>query len=192
MGNVMGYSFTIPRSKTARDSLSVWNRISDRSKKFSEKIHRNARKGGAPNALYLRSSIENLPEELNGIADHVFVLFPWGSLLGAILGEKRLLEQIRRICAPNARMEVVFSFEPVKDRSELERFGIESLSGEELENKLIRAYRDAGFLAQLHFPADLSGARTTWGRRLAQNNNRRFFRVSAHSFSDFPSLFSKP
>ena len=151
--------------------------------KVSEKIHRSARKGGAPNAVYLRSSIENLPEELNGIANHVSVLFPWGSLLGAVLGEKTLLEQIHKICAPHARLEVVFSFERAKDRSELERFGLESLSDEALENRLIPAYRDAGFLVQLHSLADLSEAPTTWSRRLGQNRNRRFFKLSGYSFS---------
>lgn len=151
--------------------------------KISERIHRKSNKGGAPNAIYLRSAIENLPEELNGIADQVFVLFPWGSLLGAALGERKTLEQIRRVCGPKATLKVVLSLEFTKDRSELERFGIEALSTEKLEQKLVDAYRAAGFEMKLDLMANLSGTPTSWARRLAQNRQRKFFRLTAHPFS---------
>jgi 16S rRNA (adenine(1408)-N(1))-methyltransferase len=34
--------------------------------KISQKIYRKPAKGGAPNALFIQASVENLPEELNG------------------------------------------------------------------------------------------------------------------------------
>jgi hypothetical protein len=111
-------------------------------------------------------------------------LLPWGSLLGAVLGETKTLEQLRRICAPNANLEIVLSLEFTKDRSELERLGIESLSTGELEQKLTHAYRAAGFEMQLHSGADLSGTPTSWTRRLTQNKQRMFFKVTAHPFSN--------
>lgn len=152
--------------------------------KISEKIYRKPKKGGAPNAMFLRSSIENLPEELNGIASQVFVLLPWGSLLGAVLGESKTLKQIRRICASNAMLEIIFSLELAKDRSELERLGIEPISTEELKQKLTHAYRAAGFEMQINTVSDLSRTPTTWARRLAQNKERKFFRLTAHPFSN--------
>jgi 16S rRNA (adenine(1408)-N(1))-methyltransferase len=151
--------------------------------KISEKIHKNSKKGGVSNAIYLRSSLEDLPEELTGIANQVFILLPWGSLLRAVLGERKTLEQIRRACAPNADLKVILALEFTKDRSELERLGIEAFSIEELEQKLIPAYRAAGFEMRLDVLADSSGIPTTWARRLTQNKERKFFRLTAHPFS---------
>jgi 16S rRNA (adenine(1408)-N(1))-methyltransferase len=152
--------------------------------KISEKIYRKPTKGGSSNAIYLRSSIENLPEGLNGVANQVFILLPWGSLLRAVLGELKTLEQIHRICTPSADLEVVLSLEFIKDRSELERLGIESVSTEELEQKLMKAYRAAGFEMQLHSLTDLSSTPTSWARRLTQNKERRFFKLTGQAFSN--------
>ena len=68
--------------------------------KISEKIHRKPAKGGAPNVLFIQSAIEDLPDELNGVANEVHVHFPWGSLLRAVAtGDVALLQNLRRICA---------------------------------------------------------------------------------------------
>ncbi|MCA1626211.1 MAG: class I SAM-dependent methyltransferase [Acidobacteria bacterium] len=47
--------------------------------KVSEKIHRKPSKGGLSNVLFLQSSVEDLPSELDSVADEVHVHFPWGS-----------------------------------------------------------------------------------------------------------------
>ncbi len=52
--------------------------------KISEKIYRKPAKGGAPNALFVQAAIEDLPAELDGVADEIHVHFPWGSLLRAV------------------------------------------------------------------------------------------------------------
>jgi 16S rRNA (adenine(1408)-N(1))-methyltransferase len=46
--------------------------------KISEKIYRRTGKGGAPNVVFLQAAVEELPDELTGIADEVHVQFPWG------------------------------------------------------------------------------------------------------------------
>ncbi|HEY4492116.1 MAG TPA: class I SAM-dependent methyltransferase, partial [Acidobacteriota bacterium] len=65
---------------------------------ISEKIHRKGSGGGAPNVIYLQAAAEALPQELQEIANEVYVLFPWGSLLkGVATGDIDLLTNIRRI-----------------------------------------------------------------------------------------------
>src|SRR5712692_3427130 len=49
--------------------------------KLSEKIHRRLAKGGVPNVLFLQAAVEDLPPELDGLADEIHIHFPWGSLL---------------------------------------------------------------------------------------------------------------
>src|ERR1044071_2949585 len=76
--------------------------------KISEKIYRKPAKGGVPNALFIQAAIEDLPAELDGVADELHVHFPWGSLLRAVAtGDVAVLQNLRRICAPGALLEVV-------------------------------------------------------------------------------------
>ena len=76
--------------------------------KISEKIHRKPAKGGAPNVLFIQAAVEDLPPELDGVADEVHVHFPWGSLLRAVsTGDIEVLSNVRRICSPGALLEVV-------------------------------------------------------------------------------------
>jgi 16S rRNA (adenine(1408)-N(1))-methyltransferase len=88
--------------------------------KISEKIHRKPAKGGAPNALFVQAAVEDLPPELDGVADEVHVHFPWGSLLRAMAtGDPAVLRNLRRICSPGALLEVVIGVDPERDRGEV-------------------------------------------------------------------------
>lgn len=45
--------------------------------KRSIKITRKRAKGGMPNAMFVQAAVEDLPEELDGIASEIYVNFPW-------------------------------------------------------------------------------------------------------------------
>lgn len=144
--------------------------------KISEKIHRKPAKGGAPNVLFVQSAIEDLPDELNGVANEVHVHFPWGSLLRAVAtGDIGLLQNLRRICADEALLEVVIGIDPVRDKSELERLGVQALTLEVVDSVLVTNYAAAGFeiiergiIAGSEWP-DLD---TSWAKRLHGNEQR--------------------
>jgi 16S rRNA (adenine(1408)-N(1))-methyltransferase len=144
--------------------------------KISEKIHRKPDKGGAPNVLFIQSAIEDLPEELNGVANEVHVHFPWGSLLrGVATGDVALLCNLRRLCAEDAFVEVVIGIDPVRDKSELERLGVQPLTIEVIDSVLVANYMSAGFeifergiIAASQWPA----LETSWARRLQGNEQR--------------------
>ena len=124
--------------------------------KISEKIHRKPSKGGAANVLFIQAAIEDLPPELDGVADEVHVHFPWGSLLRAVAtGDPGVLRNVRRICSPGALLEVVMN-DPIADQP-------------------IERYRSAGFEVLEHGSvpaAQWSEFETTWARRLKQNGRR--------------------
>ena len=144
--------------------------------KISEKIHRKPAKGGAPNVLFIQSAIEDLPEELNGVANEVHVHFPWGSLLRAVAtGDVVLLQNLRRICEEDALLEVVIGIDPVRDKTELERLGMEPLTLEVVDVVLVPNYAAAGFeiiergvIAASEWPA----LETSWAKRLQGNEQR--------------------
>ena len=144
--------------------------------KISEKIYRKPAKGGAPNALFIQAAVEDLPPELDGVADELHVHFPWGSLLRAVAtGDVAVLQNLRRICAPGALLEVVLGLDPARDQTEIERLRLTPLTLEFIDQQLTASYRAAGFeltergiIAAAEWPE----FNTSWAKRLHQNDQR--------------------
>lgn len=144
--------------------------------KISEKIYRKPAKGGAPNVLFIQAAVEDLPAELDGVADKLHVHFPWGSLLHAVAaGDVDVLQNLRRICAPNAFLEVVLGLDPARDQSEIERLGLTPLSLEFIDQQLASRYLTAGFEITergIIPAAEWPEFNTSWAKRLHQNDQR--------------------
>ena len=144
--------------------------------KISEKIHRKPAKGGLPNVLFIEAAIEDLPAELDGVADEVHVHFPWGSLLGAVAaGDDVVLKNLRRICSSEALLEVVIGQDPLRDVSELKRLEIPSMSSDYIDSVLSPKYRGAGFKIierEIIPPSEWPGIPTAWAKRLKGGASR--------------------
>ncbi len=144
--------------------------------KLSEKIHRKPDKGGLRNVLFIQAAAENLPRELDGVADEVHVHFPWGSLLGAVTkGDAKVMGEIHRLCAPHALLEVIVGLDPGRDVSELKRLEIPDLTEAFIDSILRKRYADAGFEIR-EFGRFNAGAWpdicTSWARKLKQADKR--------------------
>ena len=144
--------------------------------KISERIHRKPEKGGAPNVIFIQAAVEDLPPELDGVADEIHAHFPWGSLLRVLAtGDEAVLRNLRRVCAPDAWLEVVIALDPERDRAEIERLGLSPLSPEYLETTLIPRYQAAGFDVVEYGsipPSEWPQLHTSWARRLRGRPDR--------------------
>ncbi len=153
--------------------------------KISEKIHRKPAKGGSPNVLFIQSAVEDLPSELDGIADEVHVHFPWGSLLRAVAtGDNVVLQNLRRVCSSEALLEVVIGLDPGRDRSEMERLGIEPISMAYMDSILVPNYRAAGFetVERGMIPAsEWPKIQTSWAKRLKGGVSRSLIYIIARA-----------
>lgn len=153
--------------------------------KVSEKIHRRPAKGGAPNALFVQAAVEELPAELEGVADEVHVHFPWGSLLRAVaVGDDEVLRQLRRVCSSGALLEVVIGLAPERDAAETERLGIPALTLAYMEAELIPKYRAAGFAVLergVLAASEWGRMRTSWAKRLRGGEGRSVFYLLARA-----------
>jgi 16S rRNA (adenine(1408)-N(1))-methyltransferase len=153
--------------------------------KVSEKIRRKPAKGGLPNALFVQAAVEDLPPELDGVADEVHVHFPWGSLLRAMAtGDRGVLQNLRRICSPGALLEVVVGLDPDQDRGEMERLGLPPVSLSYIDATLVPRYREAGFEVLergLLSASDWARLQTSWAKRLQGGGNRSVFYIIAQT-----------
>jgi len=144
--------------------------------KISEKIYRKATKGGAPNVLFIQAAVEDLPSELDGVANEVHIHFPWGSLLRSVAaGGLEVLRQIRRVCANDALLEVVLGLDPVRDASEIERLQLQSLTLNMIDTQLTPIYLQAGFEITergILPAAEWPEFKTTWSKKLHSSPNR--------------------
>lgn len=135
-----------------------------------------------PNVLFLQASVEALPTELEGLANEVYVNFPWGSLLAAVTGgHMESLIKLRRLCSPDGMLKVTVGFDEVRDKTEIERLQLPALSPDFLTTTLATRYREAGFeIVQSDFGSlDDTTVETSWSRRLRANKNRLAIRLVA-------------
>lgn len=142
----------------------------------SRNAAKSAAKGGTPNALFVVGSAQELPGPFAGCANSVSVLFPWGSLLQAVLRpDPEFLDRLHATCAEGARIEVVTAVHPEADASELARLG---LTGCTLTDALA-GWRCAGFEARVEALAPDHEYQTTWWRKIRQREGRVAWRLTA-------------
>lgn len=145
--------------------------------KISMRATRKPAKGGLPNAMFVQAAVEDLPEEFRGAADEIHIHFPWGSLLKAVArGDDEVLKSLRRIAAPECRLEIVIGIDPVRDKAKIQRLDIPDLTPIVLHSYLIPKYLAAGFELIDHGRLDSSQwskLETSWARKLQGSQDRR-------------------
>jgi 16S rRNA (adenine(1408)-N(1))-methyltransferase len=143
---------------------------------YSGRALRKPARGGLANVRYGLGSIEALPSELAGLASGVSIILPWGSLLRAVaLPEPGLLANLRAICAPGARLTVVFTYDRDLDPGQVARLDLPPL-GEDVAARLAPGYAEAGWRIEGAVAignAELRGLASTWARRLGHGERER-------------------
>ena len=151
----------------------------------SHKTLRKPAKGGLDNALFVAAAVEALPDELDGVAERLTILFPWGGLLRAVVvPDVELLSNVRRLCRPGATLEIVLGYDCERERSEVERLALPELTERYLTTELPRGYRDAGFRIERVAAMTREALRalpSTWAKRLAFGRARDVWRITARA-----------
>ena len=126
-----------------------------------------------PNALFVIASAQALPQELKGLASHVTINFPWGSLLESLLSsEGSLVSQLQYITRPFAELDIHLNAEalvtegwPLESGAD-QIEGVMNAGGWRIKS---RSWMDARVLRS--FP-------TTWAKRLAFGRDPRAIHLS--------------
>jgi hypothetical protein len=128
--------------------------------------------------MFLAEGVERLPAALDGLADHVALLFPWGSLLRGALGlDPAISASIARLVAPGGRLEMIVS---VVERDRAAIGGGEGPFGAPDVGMLTRTFADFGFDAVTTCRLSPDEIRTTgssWARRLRSDPDRPVWHV---------------
>jgi 16S rRNA (adenine(1408)-N(1))-methyltransferase len=133
---------------------------------------RKPARGGVGNLLFIAEPVDVLAAELPAVAERVTVILPWGSLLtGLVLPEIASLQHVHRLCAPNASLEIVVSYDERRDTG-----GV----NENHVRQLLPVYESVGFRMlslELISQLDLRAYDTSWAKRLAFGQSREIWRL---------------
>jgi len=126
-----------------------------------------------PNALFVIANAHALPFELNGLASHITINFPWGSLLESLLSNDRcLMDGLLVITRPCAAMEIHLNGEALSTAGWTLEAG-----ADQIENNL----NASGWNTKSKSCIDehtLRSLPTTWAKRLAFGRDPRAIRLS--------------
>ncbi|MGE0058537.1 MAG: class I SAM-dependent methyltransferase [Dehalococcoidia bacterium] len=164
------------------DAESLYVAVDPDAESLAEYAYRAGRKpsrGGTSNALFVIASVEELPQELTGIAALVRVNFPWGSLLrGLVLPEAHVLEALASLGVADARFEFVISYDPEHDIAGLAGETLPPLTEARIDDVLAPPYAAAGLQMDHRRQMSLDEAialPSTWARRLLHGRRREVF-----------------
>lgn len=125
------------------------------------------------NLLFVIASAQNLPNELTGLATHLTINFPWGSLLESLLsGDLRLLCGLKSVSRARAAMDLRLNGGALAEAGKTLEAGTDRIfynllqAGWQLEHPVLM---DASALKK--FPS-------TWAKRLAFGRDPRAMMLS--------------
>ena len=128
-----------------------------------------------PNAMFVIASAQALPLELNGLASHITINFPWGSLLEGLLNNDAcLLNGLASIALPCAELDIRLNGEALSTAGWMLESGADQIQ----DNLNVSGWRTK---SRSCMDADtLRAIRTTWAKRLAFGRDPRAIRLSLH------------
>jgi 16S rRNA (adenine(1408)-N(1))-methyltransferase len=143
----------------------------------SAKAGRRRERGGAPNALYIAASIEQLPPELQYVANEMLITLPWGSLMrGIILADERVLAAIASLAREGARVRIILNTRIFDDPVPLEARDLPDLSPDYAREALAPGFAAAGMRieqARWLAPQEVAALGTSWAKRLSHRSPPR-------------------
>ncbi|WP_425300389.1 hypothetical protein [Nocardia wallacei] len=133
---------------------------------------------GLPNAVFVAAAAEKPPPELDGVADELTVLFPWGSLLrGLLTADPAVLDGVARLMKSGAALDILLS---VVERDGLP--GLPAISGPETLSALADSYAAHGLSVTAIRPVtpdEVAAVGSSWGKRLGAGTRRPVWRITA-------------
>ncbi|MFZ5424567.1 MAG: class I SAM-dependent methyltransferase [Patescibacteria group bacterium] len=153
----------------------------DPNEKQLQEYSKKAVRSKVQNVMFVLASLENLPEELENIADTVTINLPWGSLLQAVAKPNETqLNFIKNLLKPRGTLEIIFGYTNEAEPTEFERLNLEHLNKEQILEQIVPEFEKVNFrLKQIDElnKKELSKVESSWGKKLAYGQQRPLFKL---------------
>lgn len=150
----------------------AWQRMTD----TAARARRKPAKGGAPNLILVNAAVEAAPSALDGVADAVTVLMPWGGLLrGVVEASADVGGGLRRLARPGATLEIVIGTSIWRPPVPVELADLPELTPAALApgSELAARWAASGWAvdgAVVTSSIDADAPATSWARRLGSTS----------------------
>lgn len=142
----------------------------------SAKAAKKPQRGGCANAAFICFNLLDVPNDIKGVADHVFVNFPWGSLMYAWV-EPNLgaIKDMVAIGKPGADFSFYLNLYVFQNEEQRQHMNLPDVDEAYVQNTLIPAYKKVGIHIDAHAFLDASELKdhpSTWAGRLIRRSGR--------------------
>lgn len=153
--------------------------VADNMLESAVKAGKKVTKGGLDNVLYVIDNALNIPEELENMANSIYINLPWGSLRDAVVkGEEQLLNGIRKIGKDKSALDIFVTYSSLYEAKEIASRQLPELSEEYINTELKYKYKNCGISikkVELCNNDLLKGLDTSWAKKLAFGRKREVF-----------------
>jgi len=168
--------FVIDQARQSPEAFFIGiDAAADNLAEVSRKAERKISRGGARNCLFLCAATESLPAALAGIADELYINYPWGSLLmGVIVPNASTLAAIASLLKPGGVIHLLVNYSVLSDDDLCKRLNLPLLTSITDTDYLVPSYESCGLRITRRdlLPGEPS-YRTSWGRRLFRGSLRQ-------------------
>jgi len=134
-----------------------------------------------PNLIYAVGSVEQLPNELENVAQKIYINLPWGSLLSSVVSpNKEIINNIGNLLKDDGNLEITLGYHEQSEPSEIERLNLPELNENYINSNLVPIYKECGFeLSSVEKieKKDLKKIETTWSKKLSFGKDRDVFKL---------------
>lgn len=142
---------------------------------------KKANKNKLNNLIYIISSIENMDDDLYGMADKVYINFPWGSLLEVIVKDMpELLNKISLLGKTGSEFHFTFAYSTIHEPIEIEKRNLPILTEEYLLTNIKEIYLKSGLLVESCInitPIEVNKFGTLWAKKLFLGKSRDVYKI---------------
>jgi len=149
--------------------------------KFPSKQGEKTTEGSTEGALYVATDVADLPKELNGLADQIYLCIPWGTLLqGIVMADEMTWQHIRRICKPGATVDILCGYSEQRDAQSVQQMSLPPTYEKCIQEEMIPKIQNMGFEAQevAAVTADKpNGCPSAWASKLEFHPGEKVYRL---------------
>lgn len=147
---------------------------------LSAKADKKPIKGGLNNFVCIWAAAESLPAELENKINHIYINFPWGSLLGGVAKAEELISQnLTSIASKDAEMEINFTYHQAYEPTVVSQLQLPELNQTSI-NELAQKYLIYGWklisAAKLN-NSEIEELSQSWAKRITSQRQREVWRL---------------
>jgi SAM-dependent methyltransferase len=158
---------------------------------YARRIEKKPERGGLSNVIYVIGNIESHLDELCGIADEVFINYPWTNLLKAlVVGDNVILQIIHSLLRGNGNLNLTMSYDERYEKKFIKNYNLPELSEDYVRHTMAVFYEKFGFKiisVEKLGSNEMQKSMSEWGKRLAFGRERIIWKIQCVRITSFGS-----